>query len=173
MKKVLTICIALLIFACQEKQQTQDNEQPRETTLNTDDFALFGEAFDINEKPISKEDLLAFYEDDDRTDTISVVFKSKILQVCQTKGCWMTLDLGNDDDNFVKFKDYGFFVPLNAAGSEAIIKGKAFCDVQTIDALKHHAEDAGKTQEEIDAINEEEFTYYFMADGVYINKAAN
>lgn len=158
MKKLLLSLMSLILFInCQK--------------IDEADYALFGESFEINEKTISKEDLLKFYQDEKRTDTLDVVFASKILNVCQKKGCWMTLDLGGKaEENFVKFKDYAFFVPLNAAESETIIKGKAYRMVETVEALKHYAEDAGESQEDIDAINEPEVTYYFMADGVYIKK---
>lgn len=157
MKNLILSIFALLLFVnCQK--------------INEAEYASFGEKFDINEKTITKEDLLNFYKDDKRTDTLDVVFASKIINVCQKKGCWMTLDLGNDEDNFIKFKDYAFFVPLNAADSETIIKGKAYRHVETVEALKHYAEDAGESQEDIDAITEPEVTYYFMADGVFIKK---
>ena len=41
-------------------------------------------------------------------------------------------------------------------------------ETQTVDWLKHKAEDAGKSQEEIDAITEPEVKVSFMADGVII-----
>lgn len=158
MKKYILLLFSLIVFTnCQEK-------------INEADYEIFGESFDINEKAITKADLLKFYQDDKRTDTLDVVFSSKITDVCQKKGCWMTLELGDDEENFIKFKDYAFFVPLNASGSEVIIKGKAYRSVETIEALKHYAEDAGKTPEEIDAIKEPEVSYNFMAEGVYIKK---
>lgn len=169
MKTLFTSIFCLfIIISCKKNEETAKNEpQP----LNARDYAQFGEAFDINEKNISKEELLKFYQDSTRVDTINVVFSSKIKNVCQKKGCWMTLDLGGDaDENFVKFKDYAFFVPLNAAESETIIKGKAYRMVETVESLKHYAEDAGDSKETIDAITEPEVTYYFMADGVYIKK---
>ena len=85
-------------------------------------------------------------------DTLSVKFKSTINEICQNKGCWMTLDLMDENEAFVKFKDYGFFVPLNADGNEVIVNGYAFVDVVTVDELKHYAKDAGKSKEEITKI---------------------
>ncbi len=45
-----------------------------------------------------------------------------IIDICQTKGCWMRL---GDPKNpvMVKFKDYGFFMPKDGAGRTAIIEG--------------------------------------------------
>lgn len=81
----------------------------------------------------------------------------------------MKMGIGeNNDEIFVKFKDYGFFVPLNCEGRTAVMEGWAYKDVQSVEELKHYAFDAGKTQEEIDSITEPEVTYTFLADGVVL-----
>ena len=80
----------------------------------------------------------------------------------------MDVDLGNGESMVVKFKDYGFFVPKNSSGSTAVLEGVAKVETQTVDWLKHKAEDACKSQEEIDAITEPEVKVSFMADGVII-----
>jgi hypothetical protein len=78
--------------------------------------------------------------------------------------------LSDGNKAFVKFKDYGFFVPLNADGSTAIVSGYASIDVVSVDELKHYAKDAGKSQAEINKIKKAEVTYSLMADGVLIKK---
>ena len=103
-------------------------------------------------------------------DSITVKFITKINSVCKKKGCWMKLDLGNGESAFVKFKDYGFFVPKNAQDKDVIVNGKAFVSIESVDVLKHYAKDAGKSQAAIDSITEPKVTYSFMADGVLIAK---
>src|SRR3977135_597398 len=49
-------------------------------------------------------------------ESLNVKVKGKIKDVCQKKGCWMNIDLGNGEEMMVRFKDYAFFVPKNAAG---------------------------------------------------------
>lgn len=99
----------------------------------------------------------------------SVVLKGTILKTCAVKGCWMTLDMENGQTMMVKFKDYGFFVPTEGvSGKEAIIKGFAKKEVVSVEDLRHYAEDAGKSEEEINAITEPEETYTFVASGVII-----
>ena len=83
------------------------------------------------------------------------------------KGCWMRLALG-DDESFVKFKDYGFFVPKDLSETDAIVAGRAYVALTTVEELKHFAEDAGKEQSEIEAITEPELSYSFMAHGVLV-----
>ena len=103
-------------------------------------------------------------------DTINVQFKSTIKSVCKKKGCWMKLILNNEEVSFVKFKDYGFFVPLNADSNEAIVNGKAFVEIVSVDELRHYAKDGGKSKEDIAKITKPEITYSFLASGVYIKK---
>lgn len=92
----------------------------------------------------------------------------KIESVCQKKGCWMQLDLGNGQKMRVKFKDYAFFVPKNAAGKTAIIEGVASKEIIDVSTLKHYAEDAGKSKEEIAKITQDREEISFEAKGVII-----
>ena len=82
----------------------------------------------------------------------------------------MTLDLGNNETAFVKFKDYGFFVPMNAQKRNTIIEGKAFVEETSVAELKHYAEDEGKSEKEIAEITAPKIEYKFLAHGVLISK---
>ncbi len=55
----------------------------------------------------------------------TVTVEAKIRQACTKKGCWMEL-AGTEAKGpgvRVTFKDYGFFVPLDSAGSTAKVEG--------------------------------------------------
>lgn len=136
---------------------------------NTNDYALFGEKFALNNVMTNKQ-MLKKYKTLKKGDSVAVKFKSNIKDVCKKKGCWMNMDLTEGQESFVKFKDYGFFVPLNADSSEAIVNGVAFVDIVSVAELKHYAKDGGKSQAEIDKITKPETTYAFKATGVYIKK---
>lgn len=97
-----------------------------------------------------------------------VTVKGKINSCCQKKGCWMNMDIGDGKEMKVTFKDYGFFVPKDCSGKTATMKGVASYETISVDVLKHYAEDAGKSQEEIDAITEPELQLVFEATGVKI-----
>ena len=71
--------------------------------------------------------------------------KGEIVETCSKKGCWMTLDTG-------------------------IIQGDLFLDTTSVEMLKHYAEDAGKSEEEIALITEPSFELGFIADGVIIKE---
>ena len=139
------------------------------TDFSSKDYASFGAKFTPS-AILNKEQMLKKYKSLKAGDTISVAFESTINEVCKKKGCWMDVSLGKDQKSFVKFKDYAFFVPLNADKSDAIIKGKAFIDEVSVAELKHYAKDGGKSQEEIDKIVQSKVTYAFQADGVLIKR---
>ena len=98
----------------------------------------------------------------------SIKLTGKVITACKKKGCWMTMDMGDNRKLLVKFKDYGFFVPKDSDGKMAIIKGKAKKEVIDVATLRHYAEDAGKSKEEIEKITEPEEKYTFEAVGVVI-----
>lgn len=103
-------------------------------------------------------------------DTLTVKFASKINDVCSKKGCWMKLPLEGEAETMVRFKDYGFFMPLNSKGREVIVEGKAFVKETSVEELRHYAEDAGKSAEEIAMITEPKREFAFEANGVLMKK---
>ena len=148
---------ALSIVAC--KQETTASELETESNLE-----YFGEE-------ISKEGAVSaseFFNTFTEGDSIQMKVTGKINEVCKKKGCWMSMSIGEDEEMMVRFKDYGFFVPLNADGRIATVEGWAYKEVRSIEELKHYAFDAGDSDEEIAAITEPEVSYTFMANGVII-----
>ncbi len=104
-------------------------------------------------------------------DSVNVILKAKVTKVCQEKGCWMNLVDPASETNeslFVKFKDYGFFVRKDIAGREVLVEGMAYNEMTSVKQLKHYAEDAGKSEEEIAAITEPTVQKKFMATGVVL-----
>ncbi|MBK6264699.1 DUF4920 domain-containing protein [Marivirga sp. S37H4] len=99
-------------------------------------------------------------------DSIETTLKGTVKEVCQAKGCWMTIDLGEGESMRVTFKDYGFFMPKDIAGKEVIFTGLAKYSETDIETLRHYAEDAGKSKEEVLAIDKAEQSYNFVATGV-------
>ncbi|HRE78851.1 MAG TPA: DUF4920 domain-containing protein [Flavobacterium sp.] len=164
MKKIILVAITVFLMVACKKEEVKEVAE-----VKTENFKTFGDSISAD-GVISKEDLLAKYETLKEGDTIEVKFRSDIKDVCQKKGCWMNMSLNEDKNAFVRFKDYGFFMPLNAAGSEAIVNGKAFISVETVDELKHYAKDAGKSQAAIDSITEPKVSYSFLSNGVLIKE---
>jgi len=129
-------------------------------------FDTYGQSFDIagiNNYKVEKESLLNNPQDDTKLE-------GQILSTCPMKGCWMKMSVERDTI-LVRFKDYGFFVPKSGAeGKSAIINGKLSVDTLSVAQLRHYAEDAGKSKEEVSKIVKPEITISFLADGVVIDK---
>ncbi len=68
----------------------------------------------------------------------------------------------------IRIKDYNFFMPFNCSGKTAILHGNAYMDTVSVEDLRHYAEDAGKTEEEIAKITESKLELAFEADGVVL-----
>tara|TARA_Y100000746_G_scaffold179043_1_gene156803 strand:- start:185 stop:625 length:441 start_codon:yes stop_codon:yes gene_type:complete len=110
-----------------------------------------------------------FYDTIDYNIDISNV-SGEILDVCPKKGCWMNVKV-NTDTVFVKFKDYGFFVPKTGIqGKKVLMTGEIFKDTISVERLKHYAEDAKKSRTEIDLITEPEYKINMIATGVAIEE---
>ena len=98
----------------------------------------------------------------------AVRFEGEITATCGKKGCWMDVAAG-EDTVFVRFLDYGFFVPTEGVeGKRTIVEGEAFFDTLTVDMLRHYADDAGESEAYIAAISEPELQLAFTATGVMI-----
>jgi len=161
-KSIIIACSVLALMSCKK----EDKVQEMKTGIA---YATFGDSIS-DENALSKEEMLAKFDKLSQGDTIDVKFKSKIKGVCKEKGCWMNLDLSNDKEVFVKFKDYAFFVPTDAGNEEVVISGKAYVSVESVEDLKHYAKDGGKSQAAIDSIIAPKTKYSLMAEGVLIKK---
>jgi len=53
----------------------------------------------------------------------SVITEGRVQRACSRKGCWMEIGEG-DEACRVTFKDYGFFVPTDSAGTQARVQGR-------------------------------------------------
>ena len=162
-KNFLILSIAIGFFvAC------NSNPTPNEETSEAG-YPTFGEVIS-EDGAIPYGSVLAKLES---ADTIDVKVSGTIESVCQKKGCWMNLVQDGQPDIFVRFKDYGFFMPFDAAGKEVIMEGKAFKQITSVEELRHYAEDEGKSQEEIEAITEPQEEFRFLASGVILLEEEN
>jgi hypothetical protein len=168
MKKIgIVIVLSIVIIACNsaKKDTNKENKIAENTTYSS--FGARISALDY----LSSNEALSNYNALKLGDTINLKFNANIKEVCSKKGCWMTLPVGNIDETImVRFKDYGFFMPLDAAGKEVIVAGKAFVNEVSVADLKHYAEDAGKSPEEIANISEPVMEFAFEANGVLLKK---
>ena len=118
--------------------------------------------------PMPSELMRTTYTNAVLSDTVSTTVVGRVNEVCQAKGCWLTMATGDGEEMMVKFKDYGFFVPKDIGGREVVLNGQAFYQITPVDELRHYAEDAGKSPEEIAAITEDQRELRFLATGVQL-----
>lgn len=188
MQKIfLFLLVGLFVYACspeateaadktaQEElaENTAEADEPEVITFPADSVSEDGSrsfhGFRISEEgaqPIAS--LATLMEGKGEIET---KLEGTIEACCAKKGCWMTMPLADGSTMRVRFKDYGFFVPKDAGGKIAIIEGKAFNDTTSVADLRHYAEDAGKSKEEIEKITEPEIAVNFEATGVIIKDA--
>ena len=128
------------------------------------DATYYGKKFDIQILEEHISDKIDIFDAGDNF----IQIKGEIVSSCSKKGCWINMDIG-ENKLFVKFKDYGFFVPkAGLEGKSTIVNGKLSVDTLSVETLRHYAEDGGKSQKEILAITEPQITLSLLADGVII-----
>jgi len=165
MKNIFSLLLVVLVmFSCKNKETEAEVKADEKQEIA---YASFGDKI-IADDALSTSNMTEQYENMKEGDSIEVKMIAKVDEVCQAKGCWMTLNLDNGETVMVKFKDYGFFMPKNIAGMDVIIDGKAFVSEVPVNEQRHYAEDAGKSEEEIALITEPKRTYSFEADGVLL-----
>ncbi|PIF00292.1 MAG: DUF4920 domain-containing protein [Maribacter sp.] len=132
-----------------------------------EEMRSFGEGIQAS-GTISGQEMSERYNSMSVSDTLQAKFRGVVREVCQVKGCWMRVELGDGEEVMVRFKDYGFFVPKDIAGKEVIVNGLAFIKEMGVGEQRHYAEDAGKSEAEIAKITEPKKTLGFTADGVLL-----
>jgi len=100
--------------------------------------------------------------------TAEMKIEGKVVDVCKKKGCWMTLEMPNGDPMRVTFKDYAFFMPKDIVGKNVVLDGLAKKQTISVETLRHYAEDAKKTSEEVAKITDPKKELAFEAKGVVI-----
>ena len=151
MNKLITVIFFLSFLSCNESQPKELNFYGEKITLNN--ISDFVKVKNLTENQAEVETKI----------------EGTILSTCPKKGCWMNVRV-DQDTILVRFKDYGFFVPkLGQENNRVVMQGIAKKDTISVDLLRHYAEDANKSIEEIEKITQPEYKISFLADGVIIN----
>lgn len=99
----------------------------------------------------------------------AVVVEGVIAASCTRKGCWMQLAPAADAKESVRvtFKDYGFFIPLDAKGMNARAEGVAVVKTLSKAEADHLEEEGAKLTRKADGSAVE---VSFVANGVELTK---
>ncbi len=164
MNKLFYLLIpAALLASCGSSQEKKEEGTATDSTATS---GLYKAGDEITEDgAMTNQELL---EAINGKDSLEVKLTAKVNSVCQAKGCWMRLDMGENKELMVKFKDYEFFVPKDATGKTATVQGWVTIDTVSVDDQRHYAEDDGKSKEEIEKITEPKAELTFVASGVLI-----
>jgi hypothetical protein len=124
---------------------------------------IFGEKTS-EEGSIKAKDLHAFMTGKEKVD---VKVEGKVTEVCKAEGCWLRMET-KSGNMLIKMKDHKFLVPLVLNGKNIIAEGTATLKETSVEMLKHYAEDAGKTKEEIALITEPKKEIVLQAKGILV-----
>ncbi|NQU35778.1 MAG: DUF4920 domain-containing protein [Bacteroidetes bacterium] len=164
MKKLLALLTIVTLFtACENSQEKNASQESTETTSQKNPNA-FGKEI-IMEKVADCRRLPGLL---DTTTSVEIKLIGSIADVCQASGCWLDLDMGDNQYIHVTFKDEAFVVPKDIADKTAIIEGVGTKELVSVDMLKKAAKSEGLSQKEIDAIQFPTTEYNFEAVGVTI-----
>ncbi len=92
-----------------------------------------------------------------------ILMRGRISDVCQRRGCWTVLSQGEANVR-VRFKDYGFFLPVDSSGKQAYVEGVVKLETLSEERARHYAEESGAGDSE--AIHGPQREVAFTASGV-------
>ena len=102
-----------------------------------------------------------------KEESTVVKVKGTVVDVCTKEGCWLKLKTA-DGNMMVKMKDHAFLVPVDINGKDVVVAGSAKLKTTSVKELRHYAEDAGNTPEEIAAIKEPKKEIVLNANGILV-----
>lgn len=155
MKKIIAL-LPVLLFSFILRAQPPN--------VPADKGTVFGAK--VSEEGSVSADLLA--EDITKPgQTKEVKITGKVVEVCKAEGCWVRVET-KTGSMLVKMKDHAFLVPVALEGKTIVADGLATFKETTIAQLRHFAEDAGKSKEEIEKITEPKKEIVFQATGIKV-----
>ena len=80
----------------------------------------------------------------------------------------MTLKMPDGEPIRITFKDYAFFMPKDIAGKTVVLVGIAKKQTISVETLRHYAEDAHQSADEVAKITDPKKEIAFEAKGVVI-----
>jgi len=163
MKTYLALIVALVFAAScgDSKEMTGNSDSPDlgksygPVEVNPEEAVSVDKVLEVNKKMLEPTEF---------------TFEGELVEICSKAGCWVNIDAGNGETFMVRFKDHFTIPPGTKPGTRAYLHGVAYNDTVSVDMLRHFAEDAGKSPEEIEKITEPSFELGFTADGIVLIK---
>lgn len=157
MKQVLSIVVALFTVVILQAQPPK---------VPADAGATFGKVTTAD-NAVSIEEFVKMMSAKEEGKPQEAKIVGVVTEVCVKEGCWIKVQSPNGN-MMVKMKDHKFAVPVILNGKKIVIDGVATQTTTTIKQLKHFAEDAGKSKEEIAKITEPKKEIVIQAAGILV-----
>ena len=95
MKRILfLLALSFVAFSCKnEKSEEKPLAEVEEIAIN---YQTFGDKIS-DEDVLTKTEMIEKYKSLKSGDTINLKFAATVKEVCQKKGCWMKVDMGEDE----------------------------------------------------------------------------
>jgi hypothetical protein len=154
MKKIFSLLVGLSAMVMVNAQDAESAKPG----------VVYGKYSEEGMTPVSVNDLEKKMTDNKFDGKI----QGKVVEVCQAMGCWAKLKKEDGTTIMIKVKDHEFAMPKDIVGKTIVVEGKAELKETTVAMLKHYAEDAGKSKEEVDKIKEPKKEVIMMIKGVKV-----
>jgi len=172
MKHLLLSALLLGLSACSSDADPAPAPDATVTEAEASDGTAFGDPVPSGEA-LTADALLADAESYAGT---SVVVEGTVHEVCQMAGCWLTMtteagetvriDVPRDES-----ESYVYTFPKDISGRTVRIAGMLELKTESVDDLRHYAEDRGDSPEAIEAITEPRQTLVLTARGAELTDA--
>jgi hypothetical protein len=165
MKKLLALLFIAAIAFCADAAHAQKTKTKAKSKTVQADVIKRG-------APLGKSEMVALTDvmaDPQKFSGKTVKVEGVIARSCKSEGCWMELAPSMDAKTVrVKFKDHGFFIPLDAQGMKAKAEGIFEVKVLSKEEVDHLVnEDGAKIERNADGTANE---ITFIASGVELRK---
>lgn len=167
---LLVFALALPLGACQSADDAASDATAPSNAPAAPAATTYGAEVDAAQA-LPAEAVLA---DAERYAGQPVTVEGRVVEVCQKKGCWLTLDAGEGRGIRILTArtpegDYVYTVPKDLSGQRAVVHGTLKAETMSADEQRHLAEDAG---EDVSARTFEDRTVLqIMAAGVRVAAA--
>ena len=177
---VLTAALALGLTACTPDADDAPEASGVIATQTPDSGAEMGDAPVSVGEPLAEDaevvPVAAVIEQAGDLAGEALVVEGTVSKVCQMKGCWLTLS--NDAGETFRVNvpkgddgEYVFTFPMDVTGATAQLAGTLAVEEESVETLRHYAEDEGRTAEEVEAITEPRRTLVLTASGARLTRA--
>ena len=143
---LFVVLVSALVLGCapaESKTSAEPTQEKEAAVSKAPTTTLYGEALS---KDLPALDLAEVLKNPKKYTGQTGLLSGYVRQACTKKGCWMEISASADPKAKscrVKFKDYGFFVPLDSGGSTARLAATAAMKVVSKEYVDHYEAEGG------------------------------